>query len=154
MNDNSKIRKIIKTTLNEFIAENYIKKIPIDIYDDIFNTIKNEIKDKSRIIVFGSLTNKSVSKDNENVIGIGDIDICYNLNDYEKLKDIDNNYKSDCRLLLKLAKKHYGYLDNFILLKNNLLVRDDNADSYMYARNEKQMIKSILSGIKFSEGNF
>ena len=154
MEDNSKIRKIIKTTLNEWLNDEYVKKIPIEIYDDIFDTIKNEINDKNRLIIFGSLSNGGIHKDDEYVIGIGDIDICYNLNEYDKLKDIDVKHKNDCRLLLKLAKKYYGYLDNFILLKNNLLVRDDNADTYMYSRNEKQMIKSIMSGVNYSEGNF
>ena len=138
---------------NNWLLENnnYVKKIPLVIYNDIFDTINNNILDKEKIILFGSIIKNIHTVNNTDVIGIGDIDICYNLDDYTNTKDITKNNKMDCQTLLKLAKKHYGYLDNFILLKNNLLVRDEYANSYTYAHNSKQISKEIVKGTKYSQ---
>lgn len=56
--------KSISITLIDFISEEYVKSVPVNIYDDIFNSIRTEINDKYRIIIFGSLIGGNVTRVN------------------------------------------------------------------------------------------
>ncbi len=102
---------------------------------NIINELKQS-KHSDRIYIVGSIA--------KGINAPGDLDVFVDLRELS-IKDID---LQDFKYLINLASRkfgNYGWFDPFLMLKDTLISRNDEATGWQRAFNEKQLKESFLS---------
>lgn len=111
---------------------------------ELHETIKDllirisELPSAEKIIVFGSVAKNAEKPSDLDVALLAD-----ECDDWEKLMLV-KDHRVTVRELRKLAWENYGLLDPFVVTKSMLAVRNDEATSWMPAKNSKRIKASIL----------
>lgn len=87
------------------------------------------LKFSENIVVFGSVAEGKELP--------GDVDI------YLDMDDKNPEFHNSKNILLRLAKIHYGSIDPFSTQEGKLIVRNDYASEWMYAKNSKGILDDI-----------
>jgi predicted nucleotidyltransferase len=90
-----------------------------------------------RIMVFGSMAEGSETP--------GDIDVFVDLSETPYTDSLQCREFFD---LIRLANKHYGYVDPFIRFADDLVVRNDAATGWVTAKNKRGITKNMLAQAK------
>lgn len=100
--------------------------------------------DTSNLIVFGSVATRNKEP--------FDLDVVLDARDYNSFEEAMNAQGLLINSLLLIARRYYGYLDPFVLTKDDLMVRNDHATGWTSSKNKNGLINAILvDGIKFDE---
>lgn len=92
----------------------------------------------NKLIVFGSVAAGKLEP--------VDLDVVLDARDCECQRDAEIVYANEMNQLMGLAKRHYGFLDPFVLTRRDLYVRNDVATGWQAARNKKGIKAAIESG--------
>lgn len=107
-----------------------------DIRQLILSLLELDLADK--LIVFGSV---AAGSDDPK-----DLDVVFDARECEYQIDAIKKHGDALRQLISLSRRHYGYLDPFILTQKHLYVRNDHATGWQVAKNKRGLLSAIKNG--------